>query len=889
TKSNFMASTLSKISSYFIKRFRVTILLSVAIVALGAVTYTNLLKREGFPSIDVPIVIMRAAYFVDDVDTVNTDITEVIERELNTIDAIEEYSSTTTANFAIFTVQFAESTSVNEGTKTIEEKIDKNVSLPSEATLTYQSIDAGSIDGEHDVVFFVNGDTSYDDLLVAANTIESKLSLDPLIGSVTVKEQYEEQTNPFTGELITQQTSFSRVGYKQNNQLVFRPAIAIGVQKKHDDIGTIELSDAIRTNVQELQSEGELNGFTITYGGDFADSLKDQISSLENNAFSGLLAVIVVLLLFLNFRSALATALFIPIVLCATFITLFIVGYSLNTIVLFSLILILGLFVDDAIVVVEAIDKKRIDGNKGLVAVQEAVKEIGIADVSGTITTILVFVPMLFITGILGDFIKLIPITVIIALSLSLLVALTIIPFFSYVLLLEEHVTRFANFVVFRYLTLPFAAISKLVTLIGNGLANVVSWYLKYKILAFIVALLGFGAIGVGSMYAQKLNFSVFPQPKDTDAITMSVTFPDGTNYEDALEKIDQIEKRLVVARTYIKDLHYFEGSNRSANAQIRLTDLNDRSRTAPEIIDDIKASTNDISDVTINLGLVSAGPPESDYQFALQIYDDDSKTLARAATDVENFLLKQVVGDQVTVTSVKTSSTDRIQKRNGAKYIEMQATLSDTSDTTLSLDLQEKVVNEYDANRLNKLGLQNDAISFDLGQESDNLESFNSTLFALGAAVIVMYALLVIQFDSFTLPFLILLAVPLSFLGLFPGLYVTDNALSFFVMLGVTGLVGIVVNNSIMLIEIAKQSRDEGASISDAIVTGVRSRFRPIITTSTTTIAGLLPLALTDPFWEPLAFSIIFGLISSSILVLTVLPVYYAVVEKLRSFIRIS
>ena len=227
------------------------------------------------------------------------------------------------------------------------------------------------------------------------------------------------------------------------------------------------------------------------------------------------------------------------------------------------------------------------------------------------------------------------------------------------------------------------------------------------------------------------------------------------------------------------------------------------------------------------------------------------------------------------------------IRKRNGAQYLQIQAKLSDTTDTALSLELEENVKKEFSTERLRSLGLQEDALSFDFGQESENLESFNSTIFALGAAVIVMYALLVVQFNSFNLPLLILLAVPMSFLGLFPGLYVTNNALSFFVMLGVTGLVGIVVNNSIMLIDITKQARDEGMPIVDAIASGVKNRFRPIITTSTTTIAGLLPLALTDPFWEPLAFSIIFGLISSSVLVLTLLPVFYAITEAVRSKIH--
>ncbi|MCA9382985.1 efflux RND transporter permease subunit, partial [Candidatus Dojkabacteria bacterium] len=141
--------------------------------------------------------------------------------------------------------------------------------------------------------------------------------------------------------------------------------------------------------------------------------------------------------------------------------------------------------------------------------------------------------------------------------------------------------------------------------------------------------------------------------------------------------------------------------------------------------------------------------------------------------------------------------------------------------------------------------------------------------------------------YDSYLQPALVFSAVPLAFPGLFPGLFLTDNAISFFVMLGLIGLVGIVVNNSIMLLDFINHARKEGKGIADSAAQAVRIRFRPILTTSTTTIAGLFPLAISDPFWEGLSYSIIFGLISSSILVLLVFPAYYAVVEKVRLLVH--
>lgn len=198
-------------------------------------------------------------------------------------------------------------------------------------------------------------------------------------------------------------------------------------------------------------------------------------------------------------------------------------------------------------------------------------------------------------------------------------------------------------------------------------------------------------------------------------------------------------------------------------------------------------------------------------------------------------------------------------------------------------VELKEKVENNYTADKLREMGLDEDTLGYNLGQESENLDSFNSAGAAMLIALAAMYVMLLIQFNSFSKPFLVFLAIPFGLAGLFPGLYLTDNPLSFFVMIGAIGLTGIVVNNTIMLLDYADQARAKGMSYTDAISNSVRLRFRPLLTTSATTIAGMLPLALDDPFWEGLAFTIVFGLISSATMVIFVFPAYYVVLEQLR------
>lgn len=126
-------------------------------------------------------------------------------------------------------------------------------------------------------------------------------------------------------------------------------------------------------------------------------------------------------------------------------------------------------------------------------------------------------------------------------------------------------------------------------------------------------------------------------------------------------------------------------------------------------------------------------------------------------------------------------------------------------------------------------------------------------------------------------------MAIPFSWLGVALGLYITDNALSFFVMIGFFALIGIAVNNTILLTDFANQARNEGAGRIDAMSQAIRTRFRPLITTSLTSVVALIPLALSDPFWESLAVTLIFGLLSSMIFVLITFPYYYLAAELLR------
>ncbi len=153
--------------------------------------------------------------------------------------------------------------------------------------------------------------------------------------------------------------------------------------------------------------------------------------------------------------------------------------------------------------------------------------------------------------------------------------------------------------------------------------------------------------------------------------------------------------------------------------------------------------------------------------------------------------------------------------------------------------------------------------------------------------ALALMVLLLVIQFRSLVQPPLILLAIPFSFFGMFGMLALTGNTLSFFVVVGFIALTGVVVNNTILLIDAANQNRRDGMRPGAAIGDAVTRRFRPLVATTLTTVVGLVPLARSDPFWEAFGYTLIGGLLSSTVLVIVAFPVFYLAVEKVRTPIR--
>ncbi|MGI9612401.1 MAG: efflux RND transporter permease subunit, partial [Acidimicrobiales bacterium] len=790
---------LVKLVRAFASRPKPSLALLLLIVSFGLVAYTFLLPREGFPPVDVPVAVAAGGYFVDDPSQVDADVASPIADAALARPEVESVQSFARASSFSVIANLEDGVTSPEGAAVLDEVV-ADLDLPPEAQVFTQSIDAAKFLNEgYDLLIGVYGDpeTSGEELEAAANAIVGDIT-HPDIASAQVEELFDTGINPENGEEVTLEVSFNQLTGDDN---VFRPSIAIGV-KANEDVDAL----AIREATDEALARASVNlpeGFDAVVAIDFATLVGQQISSLLRNVLTGLVVVAIIALLLISWRASIMTALFIITVLAASVGGLFLIGISLNTISLFALILALGLFVDDAIVITEAVDAFRGDGDDDLTIIDRAIARVGSASVSGTLTTVLVFAPMLLIGGILGGFIRILPITVILALLLSLLLSLIFIPVVARFVLLRAPrangpLNRAEAWVAKKVSSLPATRGRKGIAVAAGG---------------FLLSLVFF-FVGVG-VFAPKVGFNIFPPAKDSINIALEITYPPQTTIEDAKALALEVNQQAAETLGEEMELGYlYIGDTGTAFAQYNLTPIGDRP-TVHELVDQLEPIGEARQDARVTFSAVSNGPPEALFPFTMQVYGEDIETLTAAGeilrADLDGRELELGTGETFNVVETDVVFGDIVAREDGRQLIEVRARFDNDTVSSTTAAAQEYFEDNYGADELAALGLEPDALGFDFGLESDNQESFSSLPIAFLIALGLMLVLLVIQFRSSVQWILVFLAIPFSFFGVFGGLLLTNNSLSFFVMLGLIGLIGIAVNNTILLVDFANQERDAG------------------------------------------------------------------------------
>jgi multidrug efflux pump subunit AcrB len=885
-------SLISKIAWFFTQKYRITVLFWVVLLIFGLLSYTTFLKREGFPPIAIPVIGIQGSYLVDDSNKIDSQVIQPIATVLNNIDEVKEYQTSASDNSYSIIISLNDDVEQNEGLNVIKNAIKNNgSSLPENVNPEAFAIDPSKFNNRYNLILSVystNPDTNYNELEKKADLLSEDLENNLNIDSAVTIPLFQSQSDN-RGIEKEIQTGINRIGIKSGDQTIFYNAINIGVVKA-ENVDDIDLSKTVNSIIENTKNKDEYSGIEAKITSDFATTINRQIQSLQSNLIGGLVAVLVISLLLISWRAALVIAIFIPTVMAASFLGLNLLGYTLNTITLFALILTLGLFVDDATIIVEAIDAHRKDKQKRKQAIMSAVSRVGLASLAGTLTTIVVFTPMLYVSGILGDFIRLLPATVILSLAISFVISLVLVPFLSRPLVLGLRGKK-------KFILDKFNILEPYVEKLGKKLGDLPLLNKKPNSKSRLITAVAIGISILSIMgafyFASKLTFDIFPKAKDSDALVVSIDFDNDTT----IAKADNTTKQLdgILSETISDEIEYVSYqsvNNRNASIRINLTSYNERVKTSHQLAADVESRLSEISGADIKIGQIDAGPPTEDYPFQMRIYNNDLEALKNSSETIANFVQNISIintnNEEVKVLDVKVDGLDQVTRSDKGRFVTILAAYDkDNIPSSVVLSTKDIVVGEFSGSNLEKIGLSSDSLDFEVSQQSENAQSFSSIGVGLIVALVLMYSLLVIMFNSFSQPLLIFLAIPFSLFGVFFGLWVTDNSLSFFVMVGLLGLIGVVVNNSILLTEYANQEIQSGNDRFTAISNAVKDRFRPLVTTTLTTIFALLPLSFSDPFWQPLAYTLIFGMLSSTIMIIISFPYYYIFFESIRNKIK--
>ncbi|TCZ81022.1 efflux RND transporter permease subunit [Paenibacillus albiflavus] len=692
---------------------------------------------------------------------------------------------------------------------------------------------------------------------------------------------------------------------------------------------------------------------------------KEIKSSLEGMIKEGLLGALLasaMILIFLrNFRMTLIVLVSIPLSILTSMLFMSALGISLNIMTLGGLAISIGRVVDDSIVVIENIYshlQKAQERNESVIKL--ATKQVAGAITSSTLTTVGVFVPIAFVSGIVGEVFVPFAITLVSALLASLIVALTVIPVLAKIMVMNSKSIKTHSGEPGR---------------ITRAYKKTLVWTLKHWVVTLGIALIFF----VGSIFlAGKLSSELMPASNSDQYVVFDVVGPEHHTLDMTNSEIEKIEQLLNDSTTSTGDkqfeivqsiIGYSSSAGTLSNRGYLLTQLHAGS-DAKQVMKDYKEKIENIvsKDSTIYSSVISIAPSSNGGNtFTYNVKGDDLVKLQEAATMIKQSMAKfpelsdikdsliagnkevEVNVDQqkamehgltnlqimeavngwigshsigqikldeknyqatVELTKEDKQSVDQLKHMVVNTPFGQQVKLSDVANvrltdgvTMIEREMMEQVlvvtatINDPDkqsvSNKvitdLKQLTLPS-GVSTEIKGVSANLEeSFQDMFVAMGAAVFIVYLVMVIAFRNASAPFAILFSLPLAAIGGILGLYITNESVNITSLIGFLMLIGIVVTNAIVLIDRVQQLREQGYSVREALVEGGMSRLRPIIMTAVATIMTLMPLAVGLSngalISKGLSVVVIGGLVVSTLLTLVIVPIVYERNEVIKAF----
>ncbi len=765
-----------------------------------------------------------------------------------------------------------------------------------------------------------------------------------------------------------------------------RPGLVLSVDRTtSEDI--LAMTAEVRAYVAAAHMPG---GYQLVTWGDRSVDVRDRLEMLIQNGIMGLILVFLVLAVFLELRLAFWVSLGIPVAMLGAGVGLFATGQTLNMLSMFAFLMALGIIVDDAIVVGENVYAHRQMGKGYIQAAVDGTVEVIPSVIASVTTTIIAFCPMLFVAGIMGKFIAVMPFAVIAMLVISLLESTFILP--CHLAHRDNLVFRILGFVLapFHFLVRLFNVVNRWSTAVLERLINQsyvpsLRWSLQNPLTVIASAVAGL-LITVGIIRGGFVPYIIFPK-LDSNNLEVKLAFPDGTPADatdratlqiaDALWRVNETYQARggPVVRLIQRSVGQQLGSadpvrgglgsgSHVGSLDVELVDTSQRNVTSQKILAEWRQEVGEIPGVeSIIFDAPHFGPAGTPIEFkalapAEQVAEleefveqcktklatypgvfdvrDDSKpgkwelrirVKERAkAMGISTADLAETIRGAYYGVEVMRLQRDRHEVKLMVRYPpEDRRSLADFRDIRIRAnDGEERPVTELaeievqrgysEINRVDQMrsitisadvdesqgnasevvaSLQRDFVPTLLsehpgvrvrweGQKEQTRESLGSLLVGSAIALVAMFFLLVLEFRSYLQPLLVMIIIPFGLIGAVIGHWVMGLPVTLFSFFGLVALTGVVVNDSIVLIDFINRRVRGGMPIQEALVDAGRRRFRPVLLTSLTTIAGLLPILVETSFQAqiliPMATSLAFGLALATALVLILVPVFYRV-----------
>ena len=726
-------------------------------------------------------------------------------------------------------------------------------------------------------------------------------------------------------------------------------AVILSLQKQ-SNFSTAAVSDSVAAKIAELsENNSELHLTTLMDQGVYIHIVIDSV--MDNLIYGGILAVLILLVFLKDVKPTIIIALSIPISVIFALAMMYFTGLTLNVISLAGLALGIGMLVDNSIVVIENIYRLRSEGQSPIQAAVEGTKEVSAAITSSTLTTVCVFLPIVFTKGLTRQIFADMGLTIAFSLVASLLVAITLVPTMASLML---HKTQAKEHRAYQRLL--------------NFYEPVLRWSLRNKTVVLLsVAIL----FGLSSILAFSLGTSFIPE-MDAPQMSVNIEMPREAELADTIAMTEKVIERIETIED-IETIGTFQNAvmglgirgSRDNTMSLYLVLKEDKELSNQEIAVVIKERTNDlpcdISVTTANMDMSALGGSGIE----VVIKGRELDTLQELAGEITQ-LLQGTEGTEEVSSSLEDSAAELRIAVNKEKAMEngltvaqvfssLNSLLSDKTATTLSVSNKDypviiaanRTMKREELADLTLKGTKNGAaaeirlgdiaeiseaispaaitrdaqeryfsvrasiaadaniglVSRDVAAKLSDLdlpagyqvelagetklinESLIDLIYMLILAIILIYLIMVAQFQSLLSPFIVMFTIPLAFTGGLLALALTGYDISLIAVLGFLVLSGVVVNNGIVFVDYTNKLRERGMETTEALVTAGKTRLRPILMTAITTILGLSTLSfgvgMGAEVLQPLAIVVMGGLLYATVLTLVAIPVMYAFFHK--------